>query len=68
MVVNDKSDILRSFHNDATGRRQESHELNELAAQHSQEGCQPSQNIQCAVLQKLPKLVARKEREKTPDI
>ena len=40
MTVNGKSDILsdilRSFHNDATGRCQENHELNELATQHPQ--------------------------------
>ena len=72
MNVNDKSDIisdiLRSFHKDTTARRQESHELNELAAQHPQEGCQPSQNVQTCHPAKMPKLVARKEREKTPDI
>ena len=50
MTVNDKSDILsdilRLFHDDTTARRQESHELNELAVQHPQKGCQPSQNVQ----------------------
>ena len=50
MIVNDKSDILsdilRSFHDDTTVRRQESHELNKLATQHPGEGCQPSQNVQ----------------------
>ena len=50
MTVNDKSDIisdiLRSFHEDTTARHQESHELNRLAAQHPQKGCQPSQNVQ----------------------
>ena len=50
MTVNDKSDIisdiLRSFHKDTTARRQESHELNELATQHPRKGCQPSQNVQ----------------------
>ena len=50
MTVNDKSDIisniLRSFHKDTTARRQESHELNELATQHPRKGCQLSQNVQ----------------------
>ena len=50
VTVNDKSDIisdiLRSFHKDTTARRQESFNLNELAAQHPQKGCQPSQNVQ----------------------
>ena len=72
MTVNDKSDIisdiLRSFHKDTTARHQESHELNGLAAQHPRKGCQPSQNVQMCHPAKMPKLVARKEREKTPDI
>ena len=72
MTVNDKSDIisdiLRSFHKDTTGRRQESHELNGLAAQYPWKGCQPSQNVQTCHPAKMPKLVARKEREKTSDI
>ena len=72
MTVNDKSDIisdiLRSFHKDTTARHQESHELNELAAQHPRKGCQPSQNVQTCHPAKKPKFVAWREREKTPDI
>ena len=60
MIVNDKSDILsdilRSFHNDATARHQESHDLNKLAVQHPQEGCQPSQNIQTCQPTKIAKI------------
>ena len=60
MTVNGKndilSDILRSFYNDATGRCQESHELNKLAAQHPQEGCQPSQNVQMCSPTKIAKI------------
>ena len=72
MIVNDKSDILsdilRSFHNDTTARRQESHELNELAAQHPQKGVKPSQNVQMCQPTKKPKFVVWRKREKTPDI
>ena len=73
MIVNDKSDILndilRSFHNDTTARCQENHDLNKLATQHPQKGCQPSQNVQtCHPAKKMPKFVAWREREKTPDI
>ena len=50
------SDILRSFHDDATSRHQESHELNELAAQHPHEGCQPSQNVQTCNPTKIAKI------------
>ena len=60
IAVNGKSDIssdiLRSFHNDATGRCQESHELNELATQHPREGCQPSQNVQTCSPTKIAKI------------
>ena len=68
MTVNDKSDILsdilRSFHNDTTARRQESHELNELAAQHPQKECQPSQNVQTCHPAKNAKMwLGRKERK-----
>ena len=67
MIINDKSDILsdilRSFHNKTTARRQESNNLNELAAQHPGKGCQPSQNVQTSHPTKMPKFVAwRKER------
>ena len=72
MIVNDKSDItsdiLRSFHKDTTARHQGSYELNELAARHPWKGCQPSQNVQMCHPAKMPKLVAWREREKTPDI
>ena len=72
MTVNDKSDILsdilRSFHNNTTARHQESHELNELAVQHSQKECQPSQNVPTCHPVKKCQNVARKGREKTPDI
>ena len=61
MTVNGKSDILsdilRSFHNETTARRQESNDLNELAAQHPGKGCQPSQNVQTSHPAKMPKLV-----------
>ena len=44
MTVNGKSDILsdilRSFHNDIPVRHQESNDLNELAVQHPEKGCQ----------------------------
>ena len=69
MTVNGKSDILsdilRSFHKDTTARRQESHELNKLATQHSQKGCQPSQNIQtCHPVKNAKNLwLGRKERK-----
>ena len=60
MIVNDKSDILsdilRSFHNDTTARRQESHNLNELTTQHPWEGCQPSQNVQTCNPAKIAKI------------
>ena len=72
MIINDKSDILsdilRSFHNDTTVRRQESNDLNELVVQHPEKGCRPSQNVQTCQPTKMPKFVARKEREETPDI
>ena len=61
------SDILRSFHKDTTARRQESHELNELAAQHPRKGCQPSQNVQTCHTAKNAKIGGLK-RKKTPDI
>ena len=60
MTVNGKShissDILRSFHKDTTVRHQESHKLNKLAAQHSQEGCLPSQNVQTCSPTKIAKI------------
>ena len=72
MIINDKSDILsdilRSFHNETTARRQESNDLNELAAQHPGKGCQPSQNVQTSHPTKMPKFVAWRKREKLPDI
>ena len=50
MVINDKSDILsvisRSFQPDTIIRYQESNDLNELAVQHPEKGCRPSQNVQ----------------------
>ena len=68
MTVNGKSDILRSLHNETTVRRQESNDLNELAAQHPAKGCQPSQNVQMSQPAKMPKFVAWRKREKLPDI
>ena len=66
MIVNDKSDILndilRSFHKDTTARHQESHDLNELAAQHPQEGCQPSQNVQTCNPAKIAKIGGLEEK------
>ena len=50
MVINDKSDISsvisRSFQNDTIIRCQEGNDLNELAVQHPEKGCRPSQNVQ----------------------
>ena len=67
--MNDKSDILsdilRSFHNDTTARHQESNDLNELAIQHPEEGCQPSQNVQTPHPVKMPKFVAWWKRRET---
>ena len=65
MVINDKSDISsvisRSFQPDTIIRCQESDDLNELAVQHPEKGCRPSQNVQtCWTVKKMPKLVARK--------
>ena len=61
MIINDKSDILsdilRSFHDETTVRCQESNELDELAVQHPEKGCQPSQNVQTSHPAKMPKLV-----------
>ena len=72
MTVNDKSDILsdilRSFHDDTTARCQESHKLNELAAQHPSKGCQPSQNVQTCHPVKNAKMWLGRKREKTTDI
>ena len=72
MIVNDKSDIisdiLGSFHKDTTARRQESHELNELATQHPWKECQPSQNVQTCNPAKIAKIGGLEERKKTPDI
>ena len=72
MIINDKSDILsdilRSFYNDTTVRHQESNDLNELAVQHPGKGCRPSQNVQMCQPTKMPKFVARKEKEETLDI
>ena len=64
MVINDKSDILsvisRSFQTDTIIRCQEGKDLNELAVQHPEKGCRPSQNVQTCQIVKMPKLVARK--------
>ena len=65
MVINDKSDISsvisRSFQPDTIIRCQESNDLNELAVQHPEKGCRPSQNVQTGLnCKKMPKLVARK--------
>ena len=50
MVINDKSDISsvisRSFQTDTIIRCQEGNDLNELAVQHPEKGCRPSQNVQ----------------------
>ena len=72
MTANDKSDAMsdipRSFHKDTTARRQESHELNELATQHPWKGCQPSQNVQTCNPAKIAKIGGLEERKKTPNI
>ena len=64
MVINGKSDILsvisRSFQPDTIIRCQESNDLNELAVQHPEKGCRPSQNVQTCWTVKMPKFVARK--------
>ena len=46
----------------------ESHELNDCLLSTLREGVNQARMFKHAALQKLPKLVARKEREKTPDI
>ena len=50
MVIDDKSDISsvipRSFQIDTIIRCQECNDLNELAVQHPEKGCRPSQNVQ----------------------
>ena len=68
MIINDKSDILRSFHNDTLVRCQGSNDLNELAVQHPGKGCRPSQNVQTSNPAKMPEFVVQRKREKLPDI
>ena len=65
MVINEKSDISsvisRSFQISTIIRCQEGNDLNELAVQHREKGCRPSQNVQTCWTVKMPKFVARKK-------
>ena len=72
MTINDKSDILsdilRSFHKNTTVRHQEGDKSNELATQHPQRGCQPSQNIQTSTPTKIAKIGGLEEIVEIPGI
>ena len=67
MFTNDKndilSDILRSFHNDALVRCQESNDLNELASQHPGKSANQARMSKRAKPKKMPKLLALKKRD-----